>query len=131
MRKNNYFNTKKVLLLLFIAAIGFSGCKKYLDINQNPNNPDNADPNLLLPTVEAAMGQIIGNSFQVNGGIWSQYWTQSPLSSQYRTVDQYSIPNTGFDRSWLTIYRSAFQNAELILKSNAPAYRLQKVLLIF
>ncbi len=44
MRTNNIFNPKKVLLLLLIGTIGMTGCKKFLDINENPNNPDTATP---------------------------------------------------------------------------------------
>jgi hypothetical protein len=117
MITKNIFNAKKMLLLAFVGTMTFSGCKKFLDVNQNPNNPDTAEPTLLLPTVEAAVGQIVGNAFQTNGGIWSQYWTQSPTAGQYKTIDQYAQPNTSFDRPWLTLYRTALINAELIITS--------------
>ncbi|KAA8478427.1 SusD-like starch-binding protein associating with outer membrane [Arcticibacter tournemirensis] len=115
MRTKNIFNIKKLLLLILISTVGFTGCKDFLDVNDNPNNPDSADPSLLLPTVEAAVSQIVGNSFQVYGGIWGQYWTQNPTSSQYKSVDQFNLSNTSFDRPWLTLYRSALVNAELII----------------
>jgi hypothetical protein len=116
----NYNNTiKKLFVLLFLIPLTFSGCKKFLDVNDNPNNPDTAEPSLLLPAVEASIGQIVGNSFQVYGNFWAQYWTQNPSSSQYRTIDQYRVTSTNFDRPWLTIYRNALQNAEIIINSNA------------
>ncbi|MET1053800.1 MAG: SusD/RagB family nutrient-binding outer membrane lipoprotein [Pedobacter sp.] len=122
MRNQNMFSAKKLMLLLLAGTISLAGCKKYLDVNDNPNNPDSATPALLLPTVEASVGQLIGNSFQVNGGIWAQFWTQSPTASQYRTLDQYNPANTTYDRPWLTIYRSALINAELIINNpvNSP-----------
>ena len=104
-----------------VGTIGVTGCKKFLDINENPNNPDSAAPTLLLPTVQAAVGQIVGNSFQVYGNIWGQYWTQSPNSSQYKTIDQYNVTNTAFDRPWLTLYRNALINAELIINSQGSS----------
>ncbi|WEK19397.1 MAG: SusD/RagB family nutrient-binding outer membrane lipoprotein [Candidatus Pedobacter colombiensis] len=121
MQSKYIFNPRKLLLLVLIGAVGFTGCKKFLDINQNPNNPDTADPTLLLPTVEAAVSQIVGNGYQVFGGIWSQYWTQSPTASQYRTIDQYNLANTAFDRNWLTLYRSALINAQIIINNNTVA----------
>ncbi|WP_432709317.1 SusD/RagB family nutrient-binding outer membrane lipoprotein [Pedobacter sp.] len=117
MRTSNIFNSKNLLLLLLVGTIGLTGCKKSLDINENPNNPDSASPSLLLPTVQAAVGQLVGNSFQVYGNLWGQYWTQSPNSSQYRAIDQYNITNSSFDRPWLTLYRSALINAELIINT--------------
>jgi len=103
---------------VIILILQFSnGCKKFLDVNENPNNPVNASPELLLPTVEAAIGQIIGNNFQVYGNFWAQYWTQSPSASQYRSIDQYRVANTAFDRSWINLYRGALQNAQLIINN--------------
>lgn len=118
MRTKNIFNPKKVFLLLLVGTIGISGCKKFLDVNSNPNNPDAATPTLLLPSAEAAVGQIVGNAFQIYGGIYSQYWTQSPNSAQYRTTEQYNMANTAFDRPWLTLYRNLLINTELIINSN-------------
>ncbi len=120
MKIKNIFSTRNFLFLLLASTVGFTGCKKFLDVNENPNNPDSATPTLLLPTVEASLGQLMGNSFQVFGGIWAQYWTQSPVASQYRNFDRYSVTNTVFDRSWTTIYRNALINADLIIKSETP-----------
>jgi len=117
MRNQNIFSSNRLLLILLISTISFAGCKKYLDVNENPNNPATAAPALLLPAVEASVGQIIGNSFQINGGIWAQYWTQNPSASQYRTYERYDVANTNYDRPWLTIYRNALINAELIIKN--------------
>ncbi|MFD0750902.1 SusD/RagB family nutrient-binding outer membrane lipoprotein [Mucilaginibacter calamicampi] len=118
MKRKYLFNTKQVLLTVVIAAVSLSGCKKFLDVNTNPNSPDSAAPNLLLPASQAATGQIMGNFFQINGNIWAQYWTQNPTSSQYRTVDQYNPAATASDRAWNILYRGALVNADLITKSN-------------
>jgi len=117
MKRKYLFSTKQVLLTIVIAAVSLSGCKKFLDVNTNPNNPDNAAPNLLLPASQAATGQIIGNYFQIFGNIWAQYWTQNPTSSQYKTYDQYNPVATAFDRPWSVLYRNALVNADLIIKN--------------
>lgn len=106
--------------MLLILALPYYGCKKFLDVNENPNNPVSASPELLLPVVEAAIGQVVGNNFQIYGNFWAQYWTQSPSASQYRTIDQYRLSNTAFDRPWAIIYRNALNNAELIINSETP-----------
>lgn len=114
-------NAKKLLILALIGTVGLTGCNKFLDINDNPNNPEQATPGLLLPTVEAAISQVVGNNFQVYGNIWGQYWTQNPTSSQYRTLDQYRIVNSAMDRPWLILYRNALNNANLIIETKASA----------
>jgi len=121
MKTINLKNAKKLLVLALVGTLGLTSCNKFLDVNENPNNPETATPSLLLPTVEAAISQVIGNSFQVYGNIWGQYWTQNPTSSQYRSIDRYQVLNTAMDRSWLILYRSALNNAELIINSNEAA----------
>lgn len=126
MNQKYIFKTKQLVLTVIIAVAGLSGCKKFLDINENPNNPDSAAPNLLLPASQAAVGQIVGNFFQIYGNIWAQYWTQNPTSSQYKSVDQYSPTATAFDRPWLIIYRNALTNADLITKAQGASLEYTK-----
>ncbi|ARS41872.1 SusD/RagB family nutrient-binding outer membrane lipoprotein [Sphingobacteriaceae bacterium GW460-11-11-14-LB5] len=126
MNNKNRYITKQLLLTIIIATIGLSGCKKFLDVNENPNSPDSAAPNLLLPVSQAATGQIVGNFFQIYGNIWGQYWTQNPTSSQYRTVDQYNPAATAFDRPWLILYRNALINADLITKAQGSSLEYTK-----
>lgn len=117
MNFGNIKNAKKLFYAALVGAVAFTSCNKFLDINDSPNNPISADPSLLLPTVEASLGQLVGNSLQVYGGFWAQYWTQNPTSSQYRVIDQYRILNTATDRAWLTIYQKSLINAEQIITS--------------
>jgi len=120
-------NLKQALFIGLVAAAGFSGCKKYLNVNQNPNNPSSVDPTLLLPTTEAALSQVVGNSFQVPGNMWAQYWTQSPVASQYKAFDQYSPPATTFDNPWLNLYSVALVNADLIIKNTTSSENLKGI----
>jgi hypothetical protein len=108
-------NIRYWLLLLMAAYFGFSGCKKFLDTNENPNLSSRASVELLLPAVQAALGHVLGNPLQIHGGIWAQYWTQNPTASQYRSLDQYSITTTSFDRPWRMIYSDAMQDIQEIL----------------
>jgi len=104
------------ILLLILASIGFAGCKKYLDTNDNPNLSSTASYDLLLPAVQAAVGHVLGNPLQIYGGIWAQFWTQNPTSSQYRSIDQYASTTTDFDRPWRMMYSDATQDIQEILK---------------
>jgi hypothetical protein len=120
MKTQYIYIGKKISVLLVIGMFALTGCKKFLDVNENPNNPTTASPVLLLPTVEAAVGQLVGNNYQIYGNIWAQYWTQSTSASQYRSLEQYNVTNTAFDRPWLITYRNALQNAQTIINSTTP-----------
>ena len=107
--------TNRYIAILFFAVLVSPGCEKFLDVNDNPNLPNNATVELLLPSVQVAIGHVLGSPLQIYGGIWSQYWTQSPKSSQYRSIDQYSVTTTAFNRPWRMIYSDALQDINEIL----------------
>jgi hypothetical protein len=110
------FNIKyKWLLPVLVIITGITGCKKFLDTNDNPNLSSSASVELLLPAVQAAIGHALGNPLQIHGGIWAQFWTQNPTSSQYRSLDQYSVTTTSFDRPWRMLYSDAAQDIQEIL----------------
>ncbi|QPH38142.1 SusD/RagB family nutrient-binding outer membrane lipoprotein [Pedobacter endophyticus] len=64
---------KKILnfLLMGAIAVGFSSCKKYLDINKNTNDATTATPALVLPQAivgTAAVSQALNASYYTLGG---------------------------------------------------------------
>jgi hypothetical protein len=106
------FSLNKIAFILLFFSVSFSSCRKFLDINQNPNLPQQASVQLQLPYAEAAIGHVLGNPLQIYGGIWAQYWTQNPFSSQYRSLENYSISTTGFDRPWRMLYADALEDLQ-------------------
>lgn len=90
-----YISQTKVLFLAAMVLFSTS-CKKLLDINADPNNPDvgNATPEVLFPSATISSAGMIGGQLAVAGGIWSQYWAQSSNSSQYREIDAYNVTST-------------------------------------
>jgi hypothetical protein len=111
---NNLHIKNKILIVLMAAVMGGSGCKKFLDTNENPNMVTSTTPELSLPTAQAAFGHLLGNPLQIYGGIWSQYWTQSTKSSQYRDVERYLAPTTVWDRPWRLVYSDGLQDLQEI-----------------
>ena len=109
-------NRKIMALALSLLIIAAPGCRKFLDVNENPNLPQDASVELLLPSAEAAIGHVLGAPLQIYGSMWSQYWTQNPFSSQYRSIDQYSLTTTSFDRPWRMIYADALADLQVILQ---------------
>ncbi len=106
----------KTLFLILLSVASFSSCKKYLDVNRDPNNPGDVDKSFILPSAEAAIGHALGYSFQVYGGFYSQYWTQSPSASQYKNIDSYTPAATEFDRPWGMLYNEAIADLAQIEK---------------
>ena len=58
-------------LLLVALVLGVSSCKKYLDINQNPNTATTSSPGLVLPqaiVATAAVSQAYNSAYYYPGG---------------------------------------------------------------
>jgi hypothetical protein len=104
------------LILLFAVQ---SGCKKQLDINQDPNFPtlDQGSPALVFPVgVLATIGET-GGDLAILGGMLSQYFTQASLAQQYTDIDSYNLPTT--DRfvtgPWSLMFPSALKNYQYVM----------------
>ena len=112
---------KKLKFALALVAIGgmtITSCKKdFFDINNNPNDPETADIVFVLPNAQNYTAYVMGNYFQIWGGLWSQYWTQGPTASQYESWDRYLQTNTETDRPWSQLYSGALSDFDYIEKT--------------
>ncbi|MFA6057342.1 MAG: SusD/RagB family nutrient-binding outer membrane lipoprotein [Taibaiella sp.] len=105
--------------LLTFAAVGLlagTGCKKFRDVNVDPNNAADVTVELLLPSAQADIAQVYGSKFQVIGSIWGQYWTQNPNSSQYRELEQYQISAAFASNGWNELYSVGLKDLDQIIK---------------
>lgn len=96
------------LMLWMIATT--TGCRKYLDVNTNPNITTTTNPELLLPSAQVGIAVALGVDLHTNGNFWSQYWTQSPAASQYKGLDQYQPTGSDYDREWAQFYSGALMD---------------------
>jgi Starch-binding associating with outer membrane len=107
--------TKIISIFLLIAvSTSFVGCKKWLDVNENPNITKNVAVNLVLPSAQAAIGSVLGSQFQINGSFWAQHWTQSPLANQYKLYDQYQVSSDNYNRPWNSLYAGALMDLNYV-----------------
>lgn len=117
-------------LTALVLMISMQGCKKdFLDINDNPNNPEDVDMQFILPSAQAAVAYTVGNQLHIVGGIWSQYWTQGPNANQYNEYEQYFWNNTESDRPWLYLYAGAMRDLRA-LREKATAENNQNYLAV-
>jgi hypothetical protein len=105
---------KKILVTAVAGlALGVSSCKKYLDVNKDPNIAPVGTVATLLPAAELMVGSAVGTDLEVNGSIWSQFWTQSPAGSEYKALDQYDPNATFYNNSWKNLYAGAENFSQL------------------
>jgi hypothetical protein len=113
--KIKYIN--KLGLILAGCAIFNASCKKFLDVNTDPNllPQDKATLQLALPSSEYAIAYVVGNKYAEIGGFLSQYYTQLPSATQYYDYDRYSFDASDADREWGQLYAGALKDLNFIV----------------
>jgi hypothetical protein len=117
----NKVNMKKYIILLTITLTVFTGCKKYIDVNQDPNRPVNVSEALILAPVEVAISQNI----QAAGGgnlaiIIQEYMQVIALNQPPPNAGTYLMYNQDMDGDWYNFYVQCLNNL-VILNKKAEA----------
>lgn len=96
---------KTFITLLSIAFITFS-CDEKFDINREPDSlPTGSIPlSKQMPAGIIGVAGTQGSFYAIIGGFWSQFWTQSNASNQYKDVDSYAIGTFDYQDGWTAMY---------------------------
>jgi hypothetical protein len=117
---------KKInILIVGILLIISSGCKKYLDINNNPNGPSQADPALYIPSIQTNLAQGV----QLDGRLLGPYIQNFQNNISGNTVDRhgYFAANDFGGSLWRNVYWKGGQNLQ-DLKNNAATQKKWDIL---
>lgn len=79
-----------IITLVFLISFGY-GCKKFLDVNHDPNNPEESTVQLVFPAAVTSSMSIWGSYGLMLGNIWAQYWTSDLNAPQYQNEDSYNV----------------------------------------
>ena len=113
----------KKLIYTIVAVstlVHAGGCKKFLDVNRDPNNPTDVSEALVLSPVETEIAtNIAAGSYSVqnqNGpALVTSYWMQElSLNQPQPQVDGYKLTQDEVDPIWLTLYSGIMQNLKII-----------------
>jgi hypothetical protein len=130
----------KFLYWIPLVLLLFGSCKKFLDINTDPNNPTNVEPSKLLPTIERNLGDALAIGGGNNGGLSTLLAVYMHQMTTREEADQYGATGNEFfiGTSWPKLYSSALpssttseagvlQNIEDIIKKQTEAGNLRYV----
>jgi hypothetical protein len=108
----NIFLASGVLSLMLTT-----GCKKQLDINQNPNAPEveNGTPSVVLPTGIFGTAAAVGGQLAILGALWGQYATQSAFSNQYKTIDAYQLSSNDLNGGYRLLFTNGLKNLQFVV----------------
>jgi len=100
----------KIFLIGFIITFLTTGCSDWLDINTDPNNPSDASMELVFTAGVMEVAANVGGYYNLLGGMWSQYYTQSNSANQYKYIDGYIIEATDFQSNYREMYAGALND---------------------
>lgn len=115
-------SNKALSIILGGLLLTSAGCKKYLDINKDPNNPLDVSENLVVPPVELTTSTNIVGGFN---GTTIAYWMQQlSLNQPYPDIETYLIKSADVDNTWsFYLYPNVFENlSQMMAKASAAGH---------
>lgn len=111
---------KKILkIVMFLSVAAIVSCENELNINENPNSPQDINAGLALTSAQTSLATVVGGELTNLGGFLVQYQTQAPSSSQYENIDSYNVNAPYANRLWTEIYAGCLTDLNFaITKSN-------------
>ena len=103
---------KRSLIILTLTTLLLGGCKKFLDVNDDPNNPLDVQESLILAPSEVS---IADNVFGGNAAVNVQYFLQTIAPNQENPGNwSYRLFNSYFDGDWNSFYVVSLNNLRLL-----------------
>lgn len=98
-----------ITILLAVVSITGMGCKKFLDINKDPNNPLSVSEGLILSPAEITISTNIVGGFN---GTTTGYWMQQlSLNQPSPNAETYRILPSDVDNTWsFYVYPNTLNN---------------------
>ena len=114
---------KKVSIILLSGLVLFTSCKKFLDVNNTPNNPTTVPASTILPNTLIALG--FANSNDLNRATSALMQHIAGVANQTAAYDVYALDGA-FDNQWnFEIYNGAINNLQILIdqySNTSPAY---------
>jgi hypothetical protein len=109
--------TSSYILLTALCIIQITGCKKFIDVNDNPNDPLTVQEALILSPVELNISSVIAGGAGDNGmaAILVNHFMQNvALNQPVPNHGTYRIFNVDLDGAWRNIYVTSLNNLKLM-----------------
>jgi len=119
---------RKIIFLLIVLAFTAGGCKKYLDVNKDPNNPLDVQEDLILSPLEVYVSDFVNAGFTPGQGpIILQYFGQVIAPNQLNPgLWSYRMFNNDMDGDWYNFYVVCLTNMKILhdkgIKNDKPNY---------
>jgi hypothetical protein len=110
MKKTNIKYYLSAFLMLFAA----SSCEDQLDINKNPNNPTEADVELVLPQAIVASASV-ANQFNTYGAHFGGFMANAGGFSGFGNLLNYNLTPNDWNAMWVNTYQDPLADLKYII----------------
>ena len=125
---------KLAFIISAITLLAGTGCRKFIDVNQDPNRPTDVQEALVLPPVELSISHNLHAGF---AAILAQHYTQIvALNQPVPNEGTYLLTNAQTNDDWTNLYARCLVNLDILSKkadaTSSPAYKgISKILTAF
>ncbi|MBQ7448189.1 MAG: SusD/RagB family nutrient-binding outer membrane lipoprotein [Paludibacteraceae bacterium] len=107
---------KKSILIISVLVLALTSCKKFMDINYDPNQPaaDNVTTDMILPAVEMNLAATYANQMNIQGGYFAQIYAHQFGTSNYLDYSQFEMSATRSSLNWTQLYQRTLMNCKTI-----------------
>lgn len=109
---------KKIITLGAVAlSMALTGCSDYLDINQDPQSPSEANMSerILFPGAEMAFANSYGDYFRITGGYFAQQYSQNFGTSNYLDYSKFEQSAVRSSSTYSNLCVRCLQNMNTVL----------------
>jgi hypothetical protein len=113
-----------ITAIMFCVVTMGIGCKKFLNVNHNPNNPTSVSESLQLGPIEkTTSGDIVGGF----AGTTTAYWMQQlSINQPSPDAENYEIFPADVDNTWsFYLYPAIFENLKVMIAQAESAQHYQ------
>lgn len=107
---------KKIFLFIgIVSMLSDTGCKKFVDVNKDPNNPLDVQEKIILAPVEYNIAHGIAFGGEGDAATYTNHFLQMICYNQVAlNYGTYYFVNTNLDLTWNTIYTISLENLKLL-----------------
>lgn len=107
------------IFLVAIAAVTFSSCDQWLDINTDPNYPSEIPTAMPITSGMGSAATVIGGQYAILGALWAQHFTQDNTANQYKAWDSYNVTSSVMNSEYLKLYAYSLTDFKKAIKRSA------------
>ena len=105
-----------------LAALSMGACDNFLDVNENPNAPEDARIDLTLPAQIVVFGHsVLAGSPTLWGGEWMQQYSYNRETRSYSEIHRYELSALNVDFPWVAAFADVIREGNNIIAKGTAA----------